>query len=141
MTANHPMGSNPLVTRREMLGITGMAGLSALAGSAPGAAPQTQQTRPRIACCASFWGAPGSHADWIICKLMDGYWWQGTHTSSRVDVVSTYIHQFDTSGRYLGSLPIDYQKGAPMGLTVDREGFLYLVTNNGKVLKYQLTGK
>ena len=98
MTENHPMGSNPLVTRREMLGITGVAGLTALAGSAAGAAPQTQQTRPRIACCVSFWGAPGSHADWIICKLMDGYWWQGAHTSPRVDVVSAYIHQFDTSG-------------------------------------------
>ena len=51
------------------------------------------------------------------------------------------IEQFDTGGRYLGSLPIDYQKGAPMGLTVDREGFIYVVTNQGKVLKYQLTGK
>lgn len=49
------------------------------------------------------------------------------------------IDQFDTGGRYLGSLPIDYQKGAPMGLTVDRSGFIYVVTNNGKVLKYQLT--
>jgi len=65
MTENHPMGSNPLVTRREMLRITGMAGLTALAGSAAGAVPQTPQTRPRIACCVSFWGAPGSHADWI----------------------------------------------------------------------------
>src|SRR5438874_11585698 len=97
MTENHPMGSNPLVTRREMLGITGVAGLTALAGSAAGA-PQTQQTRPRIACGVSFWGAPGSHAEWIICKLMDGYWWQGAHTSARVDVVSACIHQFDTSG-------------------------------------------
>jgi sugar lactone lactonase YvrE len=51
------------------------------------------------------------------------------------------IDQFDTGGRYLGSLPIDYAKGAPMGLTVDRTGFIYVVTNNGKVLKYQLTGK
>ncbi len=51
------------------------------------------------------------------------------------------IEQFDTSGRYLGSLPIDYQKGSPMGLTVDREGFIYVVTNQGKVLKYQLAGK
>ena len=92
------MEANPLVTRREMLGITGMAGLTALTGSAAGAVPQTPQTRPRIACCVSFWGAPGSHADWIICKLMDGYWWQGAHTPSRVDVVSAYIHQFDTSG-------------------------------------------
>lgn len=51
------------------------------------------------------------------------------------------IEQFDTGGRYLGSLPIDYQKGAPMGLTVDREGFIYVVTNQGKVLKYQLAGE
>lgn len=51
------------------------------------------------------------------------------------------IEQFDTGGRYLGSLPINYQKGAPMGLTVDREGFIYVVTNQGKVLKYQLAGK
>jgi hypothetical protein len=28
---------------------------------------------------------------------MDGYWWQGAHTPSRVDVVSVYIHQVDTS--------------------------------------------
>src|SRR6202142_847229 len=96
MTENRPMRPNPLVTRREMVGIAGMAGLTSLAGSAADAAPQTQR-RPRIACCVSFWGAPGSHADWIICKLMDGYWWQGAHTSSRVDVVSAYIHQFDTS--------------------------------------------
>src|SRR5512132_2253882 len=97
MTENHPMGPSPLVTRREMLGITGMAGLTALAGSAAGAVPQIQQRRPRIACCVSFWGAPGSHADWILCKLMDGYWLKGAHTSSRVEIVSAYIHQFDTS--------------------------------------------
>ena len=77
MTGNHDVGPNSLVTRREMLGITGMAGLTTLAGSAAGAVSQAQRTRPRIACCVSFWGAPGSHADWIICKLMDGYWWQG----------------------------------------------------------------
>jgi hypothetical protein len=29
---------------------------------------------------------------------MDGYWWQGAHMASRVDIVSAYIHQFDTSG-------------------------------------------
>ena len=83
--------SRPFFTRREMLGATGMAGLTALvrttpsAGSAAGAVPQTMQTRPRIACIVSFWGAPGSHADWIIDKLMDGYWWQGAHTPSRVE--------------------------------------------------------
>jgi hypothetical protein len=91
-------GSDSLFTRREMLGVAGMAGLTALAGvttSARGAT--TQPTRPRIACCATFWGAPGSHADWIVDKLMDGYWWQGAHTPSRVDVVSVYLHQFETS--------------------------------------------
>jgi len=98
MTEKHPMKSNPLVTRRQMLDKTGMAALTGLASRAVGAVPQAPQTRPRIACCATFWGAPGSHADWIICKLMDGYWWQGAHTPSRVDVASVYIHQLDTSG-------------------------------------------
>src|SRR4051812_42778794 len=90
------VGSDPLFTRREMLGVAGMAGLTALAGmtslagSAAAGVSQIQQTRPRVACCATFWGAPGSHADWIIDELMDGYWWQGAHTASRVDVVSVY---------------------------------------------------
>jgi hypothetical protein len=91
--------SNP-ITRREMLGITSAAGLTALGsmtGSAAGAAPRAQQARPRIAVCATFWGAPGSHADWIVNKLIDGYWWQGAHTASRVDIASIYVHQFDTS--------------------------------------------
>ena len=79
MTENHPLQSNPLATRREMLARTGMA-LTGLTGSVAGAVAQTPPTRPRIACCVTFWGAPGSHADWIICKLMDGYWWQGAHT-------------------------------------------------------------
>ncbi len=51
------------------------------------------------------------------------------------------IDQFDTGGRYIGSLPIEYSRGAPMGITVDREGFVYAVTNGGKVLKYQLTAR
>ena len=86
-----------------MLGAAGMASLAAVAGLAPlavsaaGAVPQTAQARPRIACIVTFWGAPGSHADWIVAKLMDGYWWQGAHTPSRIDVASVYIHQFDTS--------------------------------------------
>ncbi len=91
------MESNPLFTRREMLGITGMAGLAALTGIAAGTVPQTEQKRPRIACLVTYWAATNSHADWIITKLLDGYWWQGAHTPSRVDVVSVYIHQFDTS--------------------------------------------
>lgn len=97
MIENHPT-KNPLVTRREILGTTGMAALTGITGSVASALPQPSQTRPRIACCVSFWGGPGSHADWIICKLMDGYWWQGAHTPSRVDVVAVYIHQLDTSG-------------------------------------------
>jgi hypothetical protein len=95
---NEMMESNKFFTRREMLGLTGMAGLAALTGVAQGAAVQSAQKRPRIACLVSYWAAPRSHADWIVTKLLDGYWWQGAHTPSRVDVVSVYIHQFDTSG-------------------------------------------
>ncbi|CAN5494383.1 hypothetical protein BH10ACI4_BH10ACI4_31700 [soil metagenome] len=86
-----------VLTRREMLGMTSLAGVAALTGIAPQAVAQAAQKRPRIACLVSFWGLPTSHADWIINKLLDGYWWQGAHTPSRVDVVSVYIHQFDTS--------------------------------------------
>ena len=60
------MKSDLLLNRREMLGITGLAGLAALTDIASGAAPQTAEKRPRIACLVTFWGAPGSHADWII---------------------------------------------------------------------------
>jgi hypothetical protein len=91
------MDLNPSFTRREMLGMASIAGLAALTGVAPGAVAQTVQKRPRIACCVSYWGATRSHADWIIAKLMDGYWWQGAHTPSRVEVVSVYIHQFNES--------------------------------------------
>jgi streptogramin lyase len=48
------------------------------------------------------------------------------------------IDQFDTSGRFIGKLPIDYTKGSPRTVIVDREGFVYTVTSNGKVLKYQV---
>jgi hypothetical protein len=74
-----------------------MAGVAVLSDVAFGAAPQTSQRPPRLACLVSYWGAPNSHADWIIDKLMDGYWWKGEHTPSRVEVVSVYLHQFDTS--------------------------------------------
>ena len=95
MTENHRMGSNPPFTRREMLG---MSGTAALAGIAAGAVSHAADKRPRIACVVTYWAAPGSHADWIITKLLDGYWWQGAHTPSRVDVVSVYIHQLQESG-------------------------------------------
>jgi outer membrane protein assembly factor BamB len=51
------------------------------------------------------------------------------------------IDQFDTSGRFIGKLPIDYTKGSPRTVVVDREGFVYTVTSNGMVLKYQITGE
>ena len=121
-----PMEANPLFTRREMLGITGMAGLAALTGIAAGAVSQTAQKRPRIACLVSYWGAPGSHADWIITKLLDGYWWQGAHTPSRVDVVSVYIHQLEESG--LGQ-KVCKSKGIPIFNTVGEA-----VTLGGKEL-------
>jgi hypothetical protein len=89
--------SHPLFTRRQMLGMTGMAGLAALTGIASGAVAQTTQKRPRIACLVSYWAATRSHADWIVTKLLDGYWWQGAHTPSRVEVVSVFIHQLEIS--------------------------------------------
>lgn len=92
------MESNPLFNRREVLGIVGMAGLTALTSSTFAAFPQTVQRKPRIACLVSYWAAPNSHADWIITKLLDGYWWQGAHHESRVEVVSVYIHQLEASG-------------------------------------------
>jgi len=95
---NEIIEANPLLTRRQMLGMTSMAGLAALTGIASGAVAQTVQKRPRIACLVTYWAAPRSHADWIITKLLDGYWWQGAHTPSRVDVVSVYIHQLAESG-------------------------------------------
>jgi hypothetical protein len=91
------MKSISLLTRREMLELTGVAGLATFTGVAPEAVAQTAQKRPRIACLVSYWGLPTSHADWIVSKLLDGYWWQGAHTPSRVEVVSVYIDQLDTS--------------------------------------------
>jgi hypothetical protein len=94
---NEIIESNPLFTRREMLGVTGMAGLAALAGPAVGAVRVTQQAKPRIAVLASYWGETRSHADWIVNKLIDGYWWDGAYKESRVEVASMYLHQHDTS--------------------------------------------
>jgi hypothetical protein len=120
------MESNSLFTRREMLGITGLASLAALTGIVPDAVAQTAQKRPRIACLVSFWGLPTSHADWIVNKLIDGYWWQGAHTPSRVDVVSVYVHQFDTS---LLAQKVCKAKNIPMFKTVGEA-----VTLGGKEL-------
>ncbi|MEX1213306.1 MAG: hypothetical protein WEA36_10710 [Balneolaceae bacterium] len=85
-------------TRRDMLKVTGMAGLATMAGFSPAAMGMSRQRKPRIACLASYWGATRSHADWIINKLIDGYWWEGAYTESRVEVASIYLHQYETSG-------------------------------------------
>lgn len=88
---------NPHFTRRDILKVAGMAGVATIAGMVPGMAFSMPQSRPRIACLASYWGATRSHADWIINKLIDGYWWQGAHRESRVEVASLYLHQHDES--------------------------------------------
>lgn len=91
------MKSKSRFTRREMLELTGVAGVAGFTGISSDAVAQTSQKRPRIACLVSYWGLPTSHADWIVNKLLDGYWWHGAHTPSGVEVVSVYIDQFDTS--------------------------------------------
>jgi hypothetical protein len=106
-----------LFTRREMLGVAGVAGLTALMGVASGVVPQQVQKKPRIACLTTYWAAPRSHADWILTKLLDGYWWQGAYTPSRVEVVSVYIHQLEESG--LGQ-KICNAKGIPIFNTVGK---------------------
>jgi len=112
---NEIMEANPHFTRRQMLGITGMAGLTALAGNAAAAFPDGRQTRPRIAVLVSYWAYTRSHADWIVNKLIDGYWWDGAYTPSRVDVASVYIHQHDAS--QLGQ-KVAKAKGIPVYKTV-----------------------
>src|SRR5205823_7827811 len=112
MAENYPIGSNPLLTRRGMLETSGRA---ALAGIAAGTVAHAAERRPRIACVVTYWAAPGSHADWIITKLLDGYWWKGAHTPSRVDVVSVYIHQLQESP--LGQ-KVCKSKGIPIFNTV-----------------------
>lgn len=115
-----------MLTRRELLATTGMAGAAAFTGLASGVGAQAPPRRPRIACLVSYWGETRSHADWIVTKLLDGYWWQGAHTPSRVEVVSAYIHQRDTSG--LGK-KVCAAKGIPIFDTVGAA-----VTRGGKEL-------
>lgn len=94
MPNKRPIASPSLFNRREALALAGRA---ALAGIAAGSGLAAAETRPKIAVVVTYWAAPSSHADWIITKLLDGYWWQGAHVDSRVDVVSAYIHQLDES--------------------------------------------
>jgi hypothetical protein len=59
-------------------------------GAAAGAGPVK---RPRVACVITeYWDY--SHADWIVQKLLDGYWYGSCHTPSRVDVASMFVHRF-----------------------------------------------
>ena len=111
---NKIMEVNPKFTRRGMLGLTGMAGL-ALSGISAESFGQNQQAKPRIAVVATFWGATRSHADWLVNKLIDGYWWHGAYIASRVEVVSLYLHQHDTS--LLGQ-KVAKAKGIPVFKTV-----------------------
>src|SRR5262245_53308078 len=55
--------SSPGLTRRDLLRVAGLTGAAALVGSAAGASPQPAPGRPRVACLASYWAAPNSHAD------------------------------------------------------------------------------
>lgn len=103
------------ISRRQMLGMTSLAGIGTLVGFTPAAFGQSGTRKPRIACLTTYWAAPRSHADWIFTKLLDGYWWQGAHKESRVEVVSVYIHQLEASG--LGQ-KICKSKGIPIYDTV-----------------------
>lgn len=102
-STNNAEKSNQILSRRRMIEMTGLAGLSGIIGLSPltaGAAKsglKKIQERPKIAFLTTYWGAPGSHADWIIAKLLDGYWWNGAHTPSQIDIVSVYIDQLETS--------------------------------------------
>ena len=60
------MESNPTFSRRQMLGIGGIAGLTALTGISTETIAQAQQRKPRIAVLASYWAFTRSHADWIV---------------------------------------------------------------------------
>src|ERR1700760_824637 len=112
MRENHRMSSNLRLSRREMLRTSGK---TALAGIAVDAVSPGAERRPRIACVVTYWAAPNSHADWIITKLLDGYWWKGAHTPSRVEIVSVYIDQLQQSG--LGQ-KVCRSKGIPIFNTV-----------------------
>lgn len=92
------MDSNPFFTRREMLGVTGMDRLATLKCIAPGAVAQAVQKRPRIAVLVNYLAFTKSHADWIVTKQLDGYWWDDAYSPSRVELVSVYIHQLEARG-------------------------------------------
>jgi hypothetical protein len=112
---NEILNANPFLTRREMLGIAGAAGLTALTGFPAKAFTENVPIRRRIAVLASYWGYTRSHADWIVTKLIDGYWWQEAFTPSRVEVVAIYLDQHGES--VLGQ-KVAKAKGIPVFKTV-----------------------
>lgn len=87
----------PLLTRRELLtvpGLTMLAGLAERASAEPVPdSPATPEKRPRVACVITEY-RDKSHADWIVQKLLDGYWYNSRHTPSRVEVASMYVDTF-----------------------------------------------
>ena len=53
---------------------------------------QPAARRPTVAVLATTW-FPGSHADVIATRLIEGYDWQGSHRPARVEVASVYLEQ------------------------------------------------
>ena len=51
------------------------------------------------------------------------------------------IQVFEASGRFLVGYDWDYSYGSPRDLTLDLEGYLYVVTSKGWVFKFQIEGK
>ncbi|MBI1354192.1 MAG: hypothetical protein GC160_07585 [Acidobacteria bacterium] len=85
------MAPTKLFRRRDLLGALGTAALAAQSGLF------AAEKRPRIACVVTYWGGTSSHADWILSKLLDGYWFQGAHVPPRLDIVSVHIDKLDDS--------------------------------------------
>jgi hypothetical protein len=53
---------------------------------------EKRMSRPRVAVIATVF-RPGSHADVIATRLIQGYEWQGQHIEPRVEVASVHIEQ------------------------------------------------
>ena len=68
MAQNHRMESNPLFTRRDVLGVSGRV---ALAGIAAGAVSHAAERRPRIACVVTYYGHmvnPNAAEPWQVYR-------------------------------------------------------------------------
>lgn len=71
--------------------------------------------KPRIALIVTTY-FEHSHADVIAGRLLDGYFWDGRHCASRVEVVSMYLEQ-------LGAIGDDGAKRPDIGISIsDRHG-------------------